>query len=298
MISKCGPDTLRPVFFMNLRTLASISMAFMLWGCSLISPQSPMRTLYWSGIVEIRTDFEISEGTRLIIAPGTRILFYPHEDPSSDRNDHPYFPGAELIVFGHIEAAGTMDAPIVFSSASKKSVAGSWGGVNLEEGATGFFRYSEFRQADSAIHARSAQVEISRCLFEDNLVGIRFNNSAMLIEDNLLRRNQVGIRFHLGAPVICHNRIEHNDKGLFITSYPRDYRIMENDFLDNRQYQVILGELVPDDVNLGGNYWGQAAPEELERSFYDGRLDDYLGKIIYVPRSDAPFTKEGLPWTQ
>jgi len=104
------------------------------------------------------------------------------------------------------------------------------------------------------------------------------------------------IRFHFGAPVIRNNVITDNEKGLFITSYPSDYFIEGNNIVGNRRYAVVLGEEVPDDVRMAGNYWGTDNPETIAAALFDGRKDDYLGKVLYGPFADAPFPSAGASW--
>ena len=96
--------------------------------------------------------------------------------------------------------------------------------------------------------------------------------------------------------MIRNNVITENEKGIFITSYPRDYLIEGNNIVGNRRYAVMLGEEVPDDVRMAGNYWGTNNPEAIAASLFDGRKDDYLGKVLYGPFADAPFSSSGASW--
>ena len=284
---------------MSLRAIALLLSCLLLWGCQAghrrpASMKGP-EVIRWSGEVLVAQDFLVPEGSLLRIEPGTRVLFAPASSAASRRLEHPYFPGNELIVAGSIEAIGTPERPILFQSLDAGAPPGSWGAVNLEENASGLFRYCIFRQADSALHSRSAMVEVSRSFFEHNLVGIRFNRSAILIEENHLYDNEVAIRFHQGFPVICRNRIEKNAKGLFITADPGSYRIFHNDFIASRAYQVILGASVTQDVHLEYNFWGRTQAQEISGEFFDARLDDYLGEVIFEPFSRMPYTESFFP---
>jgi nitrous oxidase accessory protein NosD len=131
---------------------------------------------------------------------------------------------------------------------------------------------------------------------ENNLFGLRFNTTDFLIKNNLLRSNGTAIRFHFGAPVIRNNVITDNEKGVFITSYPEGYVIEGNNIFDNRSYAVVLGEEVPDDVRMAGNYWGTDTPEMIAASLFDGRKDDYLGKVLFTPFVGKPFLAIGTTW--
>jgi len=253
--------------------------------------------LVWQGVVQVAGDVVLAEDSHLTIRPGTQILFLP---PGEDDLflEHPYFPGSELIVKGRITAIGLPEAPIVFASIDPDAAAGSWGGINIEGSPEAIFEYCLFRQADSAVHSREAQVYIEESIFEDNLVAIRFHSTEILIEHNLLRNNHAAIRFHFGSPVICENRFADNRVNLFITSHPRDYRIENNTFGATSDYQVIFGEEVPEDVRLSGNYWELKDAEALQATFYDGQRADYLGRVLVNPVRTSPASRTGPSWSR
>jgi len=291
---------------MIVRLLILLQMLLLLpvlVGCSLVP--RPLRVqgdlagqLVWQGRVEIMGDVVLAEGSELSILPGTEVVFLP-APPELDRwQDHPNFPGSELIVRGRIDALGTEQQPIVFRAADPGAPAGSWGGVNLVESPEADFAYCLFTQADSALHSWKSRVFIEHCRFENNLVGIRFNDSPILIERNTLRDNGTAIRFHFGAPVICRNDITGNNRGLFITSYPRDYLIENNRMIDNREANVVLGEEVPDDVLMPGNDWGTADAAAIASGFFDGRRDGWLGQVRFEPVRALPADATGAGWNR
>lgn len=252
--------------------------------------------LVWTGSITVGGDVTLAADARLTILPGTVVRFLPAEGFPGGASEHPHFPGSELNVAGVLTAIGTSGSPIVFAAADAQAPPGSWGAINFAEGSRGTLRYCVFRQADSAVHSREATVEIAESLFEQNLVGIRFHTSDMTIEHNLLRDNQTGIRFHFGAPVVRGNRLESNRVNLFVTAHPRDYLFQNNRFDAPGEYQVILGEDVPEDVLLPDNYW--AVPESAATSgwFFDGRRSPYLGQVRVEPSlPDAPL-QAGPSW--
>lgn len=252
--------------------------------------------LVWQGVVYVAGDAILEEDVRLTILPGTQVRFLAPDAGPGGLVEHPHFPGSELIIKGQIFAVGSPDRPIVFESADSAAKAGAWGAINLEGSRQAVFEYCVFRQADSAVHSRDSNVYIEQSLFENNLVGIRFHDSEILIERNLIRNNEAGIRFHFGSPVICENIFKDNRVNLFVTSHPRDYHIENNFFGVATEYQVVLGEQVPDDVNLPRNYWQQGAEPSLPNAFYDGRRSDYLGRVLVEPVRTAPSTQAGPSW--
>jgi len=252
--------------------------------------------LLWGGEILVGGDVTLAADARLTILPGTVVRFLEPDNFPGGERDHPHFPGSELNVAGKLSAVGTADAPIVFAAADDGAPAGSWGAVNFAEGSQGTFRYCVFRQADSAVHSREATVEVAESLFENNLVGIRFHTSVMRIERNLLRDNGTGIRFHFGAPVVRWNRFADNRINLFITAHPSNYLIENNRFGAPLDYQVVLGEEVPEDVQVANNDWdGMPAADVAERVF-DGRRTPYLGKVRVEPILAVPPTGAGPSW--
>lgn len=261
-------------------------MTFILSGCLAPLSQTPQiltGSIYWQGEVRLVGDVILAENADLTIAPGTQILFAAPSAEQDIYREHPYFIGSELIVRGRLQALGTVQQPIVFRAEDPSAPAGRWGAINIEGSPDSRFAYCVFQQADSAVHARQAKVEIRHSVFRHNLVGVRFHDTDLRVEQNLFEENDTAIRFHFGSPVIRHNLIRNNRKGLFISAEPRDYAIEQNAFIDNRPYQVNLGEGVRKPVNLAHNFWSEALGEALERLFFDGRLDEWLGRVEYLP---------------
>lgn len=251
----------------------------------------------WRGTVKLAGDVVLDEKSRLTIAPGTTVLFLP-PPPGEDRLvDHPHFPGSELIVRGTVAAEGTPERPIVFRYLDPSAPAGSWGGINLQQSPQALFRYCRFTQADSALHSQESRLSVTESLFEGNRVALRFHTSEVLFERNLVRRNGTGVRFHFGSPVIRFNDIRENDKGFFLTSHPRDFRIEMNNVVDNRDFSVVLGEEVPEAVSMPHNWWGGVDPAWIASSFYDGRRVDYLGRVEFTPTASGPVPGAGISWT-
>ncbi len=280
---------------MLIRLFCSLLLVIALNSCSLVpSPSGQVLSgkIYWQGEVRLRGDVVLEAGSELIIAPGTKVIFETPRNGEDLYIEHPYFPGSELIVRGRLLALGTAEAPIVFMAADPAGEAGSWGGINIEDSPEVHFSYCRFIQANSALHSRQSWVTVEHSVFSNNYVAVRFHDTHLLAENNLFENNGTAIRFHFGSPVICNNLIRHNGKGLFISSEPRDYRIENNSFIENFPYQVSLGEGVRSAVDLRNNYWSEPVGLALEALFFDGRDDDWLGRVEYLPVRTQPFRLE------
>lgn len=286
--------------FALLRFFTATLTCLLLTGC-LVGKSTVVRgvlhgPLTWQGDIYIAGDVILEEDVNLTIVPGTRVRFLPPADGPGGLVEHPHFPGSELIIKGRVYAIGTMTEPIIFEASDPDAGPGFWGAVNIEASQESVFEYCIFRQADSAIHSRDANVYIEQSVFENNLVGIRFHDSQILVEHNLLRNNQTAIRFHFGSPVICENEFRSNDVNLFITSHPSDYHIENNSFGIPGGYHVVLGEVVPEDVKLPRNYWVHEGVALLSDFFYDGRRSPYLGQVLIEPQRTSPSPLAGLSW--
>lgn len=284
-----------------IRWLAIGALGVVCAACARPSP--PLRgvlqgELLWKGTVYLQGDVILPADASLVIAPGAEVVFLPAPLELDLLQAHPNFPGSELIVRGRLIAEGTAERPITFRHHDPEAPAGSWGAVNIEGSPEVSFRHCRFRQADSAVHSRDARVTVEESLFENNLVGIRFNNTEILIERNLLQNNGTAIRFHLGAPVICQNLIRDNGVGLFLTSHPLGYHIEANNLLNQRHYQVVLGEEVPDDVAMPRNYWGGTDRETIQQSLFDGQRTSYIGRVKVLPLTETPVATAGPSWMQ
>jgi len=261
-----------------------------------VEGQLPGGLTVWQGVIRIYGDLIVPADAELRILPGTEVIFMDAGELDRFR-DHPHFPGSELIVYGRLIAEGEADAPIRFRFHDPAAARGSWGGINLVASPGARFAYCLFRQADSAIHSQESQVVIFQSVFEENLVAIRFHSSEIVIEHNLIRGNDAGIRFHFGAPQIRFNRIADNRKGLFITSEPRDLQILDNAFLENRPYQVVLGAEVVEDVDLSGNWWSEPDIGVLRQRIFDADRDPDLGRVRLEPTLHGIPEKAGPSWT-
>jgi parallel beta-helix repeat protein len=104
----------------------------------------------WRGDILITGDIEIPQGVTLIIEPGTTIRFTAQSDDQRGGGtrdlaepERVYFPDDPpaipanmigLIVFGSLNAQGTIDQPITFSSDSDTSFVNDWQSIAVEAG--------------------------------------------------------------------------------------------------------------------------------------------------------------------
>ena len=63
-------------------------------------------------------------------------------------------------------------------------------------------------------------------------------------------------------------------------------------------FSVVLGEEVPEDVELGGNFWRSRDPAVIRRCFFDHSRFDYLGRVLIEPCLVAPIAGAGPSWSR
>lgn len=252
--------------------------------------------IFWEGDIRLTGEVVIDKDAVLTIAPGTRVLFMPHVSSGApDRPPKPHeLPGSRLLVHGKIFARGTAEQPIVFSFHDPDAPPGSWGGIKVQDAEESYFHNCEFRQAINAIHSCRSWVSVESSSFDDNLVGVLFHNAGVSILRNQFSNNGTAIFYLSGSPVINENRIVGNDNGLVISDASKDYLIENNNFIDNRVYNVGLGERVRRTVDLRNNYWGTTDPEILESKLFDGRSSLWKGEIGYLPIRTEPVATAGV----
>jgi hypothetical protein len=123
----------------------------------------------WSGLVEIVADVTVPANVILHIDPGTTIKFADNTG---------------LYIYGKLEATGTAQAPITFTSASASPTRGVWPGIRFNDSAldAGNIDHAVIEWAGNGIIMDHAQPTIRNSSFVNNLNGIYLNYSNALIE--------------------------------------------------------------------------------------------------------------------
>ncbi|MBI5206376.1 MAG: hypothetical protein HY934_01145, partial [Candidatus Firestonebacteria bacterium] len=127
----------------------------------------------WEGTIHIKGDVFVDKGVKLIIKPGSIIIFdILKQNVSIDEmiKEGPYSPQAELIINGAIEAEGTSEKPIIFTSKTDKDKVkeGQWGSINFIGSEHGSLKYCEIRGAYMGVHIHSSTISIENCKFINN----------------------------------------------------------------------------------------------------------------------------------
>lgn len=224
----------------------------------------------WAGIIKVDNLVTISKGSSLTLRPGTIAEFSAKD--------------AGLLVYGVLNAAGTPEERVSFTSSSKTGPS-DWAGVQLERAAGSIVENSDFSFADFGLHIHFVPMEISGCRFISNNLGIRFRSGPIRLSNTLFSRNHIGIRAFLGNMDMFENEISNNEIGVFIREGGRGVKIYQNNFNNNERYNLRLGDFNKDDVDARHNWWGVERPGDM---IFDGNQESYIGFVQFEPVLPAP----------
>lgn len=164
----------------------------------------------WEGDILIDGIVTVAPGVTLEVRPDTTVRFTRFDSNGDQIGEH------ELFIQGRFIARGTAAQPILFTSAEDRPSSGDWGAINMmasmeenllkhcrvEYAYRGFHAHFGRGRLDhsSFVHNRRAaqfqesDVQINACLFSDNLNGLQFRDSTVIIADSVIRRSYWGVR--------------------------------------------------------------------------------------------------------
>ncbi len=283
----------------------------------------------WDGRVYVTGTVIVPEGITLTIRSGTIVGFEPTEDRIA------------IIVHGELYAEGAPDRMIVFGSLGKQQEtkaqvpeqntssrqtnstninalppsAGDWQGITIEtQSQNSRFTYCRIQHAANGILCGTDSVQIERCLFSENNIGVLCDNSNPTITANEFNRNGSGLQFRGSAtPEVEYNEFSANRFGLVCEDDSRP-RIQNNNIRSNYEYAIICystssPEIVSNNITLN-NGWAvydggrlrdnyisgnkQVGPNVIELSI-GTQSDQYYGvDEVFDPRN-SPVSEAGVP---
>jgi len=247
----------------------------------------------WYGTKIIRGDVTVLPDARLVIAPGTKILFSSDQDLQGSGKDKTR---SELIVNGVLVAQGKIGGKILFSSESESPRMGDWYGLVFQKvQEQSILDYCIVEYAYDAITIKKSKIQISNC-------EIRYNyHSGMSIEvkanpkisRNIISENDyAGIICALGSfPLITENLITLNGIGIVIlsSSTPNlgdsrkgdNYNPGKNRILQNEEYDIYNHS--GKDILAENNAWGTDDYSAIGLNIYDNQDNNQFGSIHIRP---------------
>ncbi|MFW9787737.1 MAG: right-handed parallel beta-helix repeat-containing protein [Candidatus Thorarchaeota archaeon] len=138
----------------------------------------------WSGNIFVYNHIVVPAGITLTIEPGTRLFFNP------SRNYTNLNKLSLHIMGGTLNATGTADDPIWFTSDSDDPINGDWQGIEFANSNDSIIKYAIVEYAFIGIMLQQSKVDISHSIVRwVNAEGIYCERSSPVIESNLLYQN-------------------------------------------------------------------------------------------------------------
>lgn len=264
------------------RSLALLGVLLLLGACRLAPPtrlqlEDTVITdaVTWSGEVRIRGTVTVKKEGSLTILPGSRILFERIDRDGDDIGD------AEIYVEGRLQAEGTAQEPILFSSASPSPRPGDWKYLYLDYARGGRLAHIIAEYAYSGVQVHFCKASILDSEFRYNVDGVRFSTVNIEVARNRIHHNAHGIRYEerRGSGNVHHNSIIDNDIGIFVVTRSDDRTLFRDNNIVSRRYNVKLGLEQSGDVTFPFNWWGTGEEAAIRMTLYDHDADAALGRV-------------------
>ena len=234
----------------------------------------------WDKEVKVDGVVIVAKGGKLNIAQGTRVVFSVRDDDGDGIGD------SELRIEGSLEVTGTGKDPVIFTSAAANPGPADWKYIMINHADGARVRNAVVEYAYSGIQIHYTRGSFSGLVARHNVDGFRFSTAPVTLENSFLTQNVNGIRFEergAGA-TIRRNILSGNNVGVFAVIKCRGLTVFEgNLFEKNLDYNVKMGERQSEDIPMKENWWGHLESAAIEDTFFDGRIEPELGKVMFEP---------------
>jgi hypothetical protein len=222
----------------------------------------------------------VTETGTLTVTAGTTVRFVHRDDDSDGIGD------SELRVEGELKVLGTKDAPVLFTSAAAAPGTADWKYVMVNHARGVSMTHTVIEYAYSGVQVHYTRGTFTGLTARYNVDGFRFSTAPVSLTESLLTENENGIRFEergAGA-VIRGNRVVRNRIGVFAVVKCRGLTVIDGNVIEeNGDYNVKFGINQSEDVPMIGNWWGRADAASIEKTFFDGRIEEGLGRVEFEP---------------
>ncbi len=219
----------------------------------------------WDGRIYVTGTVIVPEGITLTIRSGSIVGFEPMDTPG------------EILVRGELYAEGSPELMIVFGSLGAQPTeqqetapsaaspitsgygfpqtqtpiqatpmtaappkAGDWRGIRIEaQSPNSRLTYCRIQHATAGITIVADSVQIERCLFSMNNIGVLCENANPTLTNNEFNRNGTGLQFRgAAASDVEHNAFAANEYGIICEDDSRP-RIVYNEIRANYQHAIV-----------------------------------------------------------
>ena len=250
----------------------------------------------WSGVVEVTGDVTIVGGGSLTILPGTQVRCAGGDDRSSGNDSS----RVEIILNGGtLNASGTVDAPIRFTSRAASPVPGDWYGIRLVQGSVSLshflieFAVMGLRLEDSDTRFDSYTIEHGAIRNSRDYAFYQNGSQGTVELDDLsITNNASGL--YTGGPLLVRDSRFNRNTGSGILGDSYSLTLTNCDVSTNGSYgiQVSSKALVVQNCTIQANqtYGLYAAYGSVE--VRNSQIQRNYGTGVYLPRP-SPVTLVG-----
>ncbi|MBW2992952.1 right-handed parallel beta-helix repeat-containing protein [Candidatus Woesearchaeota archaeon] len=173
----------------------------------------------WSGTIHVTGDIDVIEGVTLTILPGTVVEVAAFSDDQHGGEDHPHdspFPkdpdrietqSTQIIIRGTLNAVGTADEMIIFTSDNENPTTYDWDGLNIFHGRLEYViieysRYNNIQESSDVVISDSILRNMLECC-----IGIGHSKpvSPQILNNEIYNCGHEGIDLAGGSPLIKGN---------------------------------------------------------------------------------------------
>jgi hypothetical protein len=258
-----------------------------------IKGQSISGNMNWQGTIIISGDVTIEQKSRLVIEPGTKVLFEANLDLTKGGTDKTR---SEIIVRGTLIARGLPGRKITFSSNSDSPRMGDWYSLEFLHLKSGtLLEYCVIEYAHNGLTIKNSHVLINNCEVRYNYhAGIRTEvKSTAEIKNSIISENgYAGLICELGSkPVLTDNLISLNRIGVVIFSLSQpnlgnklpgdEYNPGRNNIYNNEEFNLYNHSNKK--IVAENNYWGDKNRSTIAQKVYDYDDNSKYGAVDIVP---------------
>ncbi len=286
---RCNLNIIKQLALVLVFAISTLSLAQI----EVITGKNISGNVRWHGTKIIRGDVTIMPSARLVITPGTKILFSANSDAKKSGNDKTK---SELIIKGVLIAQGDVGNKIIFSSESSSPRMGDWHGIVFHKVTEqSILDYCIVEYAYDGITIKKSKVQVSNSEIRYNYhsgLSIEVKSNPKISSNIISENDYAGIICTLGSyPMLSDNLITSNSMGIVVLSSsqpnlgrmqkgdaynPGRNRIMQNEEYDiyNHSSKGIFAE---------NNLWSSERLLDVAQNVFDNRDDGKYGVIDYNP---------------
>lgn len=200
---------------------------------------------------QVSTDLVLSAGNSPYLVEET-MLVMPGANLFIEAGTVLWCKGLGIVVKGRIEAKGGQENPVRFMNIESEP----WKGIIIDQGeGNNIFSHCEVSNAKNGIRARDSVVTIDNCLFQNNTVGMFFEEGTATVSKSVIRASrEVGINSKKSQITIKDSTVSENELGGILVDSSK-VEIAHSNIYNNGKWELkVEGDKMP--CNITHNWWG------------------------------------------